>query len=170
MSRAERKDVGVKRRPYFLVTNAILLAVSTLIGLRILPAPDTVGLLLAFWTLFLLPGFLLSRLILGASGVTLEGTATAVAIGLAVPVAASVAAFAPGIGFGGVAAGLSAAVLVLLFLGRRAGEGHGDDGAELVGSFAGRIPRSGRDRALRLLLVVLVFAACAVFFFGPPQW
>jgi len=49
-------------RTTFFVLNSILLLSSVLTGLKVVPGPEIVGVILSFYTLFILPGFVVSNL------------------------------------------------------------------------------------------------------------
>jgi len=54
--------VSLRFRTTFFVLNSILLLSSVLTGLKVMPGPEIVGVLLSFYALFILPGFVISNI------------------------------------------------------------------------------------------------------------
>ncbi len=153
----------MKSRRLFLVVNVFILLLSLLTALRVLPGPDTAGIALAFYALFLLPGYTISRLLPRGGDGMLEDISLVLLAGLFFLTVILSIGFVPGVSYRGIAiAGFVSNVLLLLL---DAGFGRGAGGKRTVAARAGK-ERSG---ASRIVVLILLFAVCFVFFYGSGE-
>ena len=153
-----------KSRRLFLFINAFVLVLSLLTALRVLPGPDIVGMMLAFHALFLLPGFLLSRLSGAGQTGLLEEICRIFLGGLLFLTLVLALGFVPGFSYQGIAITGCAVTFAMLFItggrGKMKGRGRGMKGT------AGEGAEERRIRIMRVAAVLLLFIICFVFFYG----
>lgn len=163
----------MKGRTAFLAINLLAIVISLLIGVKVLPGPDLIGTVLAFYVLFILPGLLLERLLFDAGGVSIEAICRIFGMGLVFVSLLVFLGVIPGISFMAVSiigAGLNVCFL-LIDVWRRSRAAENLQRVAVVGLF----PRASREQpaaAGRVLLVVLLFAACFILFYesGALGW
>jgi len=93
----------LKSRRLFLVVNAFVLVLSLLTALRVLPGPETAGTALAFYALFLFPGYAISRLASRRPAGLLEDICRIFLAGLLFLTVILALGFVPGISYRGIA-------------------------------------------------------------------
>jgi len=155
-------------RTSVLVGNLIATAASVLIGAGVLHAPAPIGVALAFYTVFIVPGLAGGNLLLGPGGTPLEGVCRAFFGGAVFASAVICIGFIPGISYGGIS--LAAAILSMILAAVDARRSW--SGGEGATADAGSTPvdTSSRGRRLRGALVAVVLVAiCFAFFYGSGE-
>ena len=155
------------RRTTFLSVNISIVLLSLLTGLRILPGPDSVGIALAFYSLIVLPGILLSDMLFGGVKADFEGITRVFLTGLSASCLAVCIGFIPGISYAFIAVAYALTIIILLaYRGIATGKGEESKGIDLVGSFSRREDYSAREKKAILVVFILLFGICAVFLAG----
>ena len=72
----------MKGRTAFFILNIVAVILSVLTGFRVLPGPDLFGIALAFYVLFLLPGYLIDLNIVRLDTGVLERVCRIFSLGL----------------------------------------------------------------------------------------
>lgn len=149
----------MRGRKAFLITNIVIVSASLLTALRVMPGPELLGMILAFYALFILPGILIRSLLFGPPAVSVRGICMTFGTGFVFVSLVVLLGLIPGVSYGGIAAVAAVADIVLLlvnYLGRPWGGSASGGGG----------PERGGEGVGKLLLLVLVFTACFVFFYG----
>jgi hypothetical protein len=157
----------LKSRRYFLFVNTLILLLSFLTALGILPGPDMVGIALAFYSLFLLPGFVITRLLSPRGVGLLEDICMIFLGGLLFLSLMLLLGFVPGVSYRGIAiAGFVVNITMLLLLG---GRGSRVERERISGSVPVRDVMERRYTAMRISAVLLLFVVCFVLFYGSGE-
>jgi len=157
----------LKSRRLFLFVNTIIIALSFLTALRVLPGPDLAGMSLAFYALFLLPGFMITRLVSRRNVGMLENICRIFLGGLLFLSLILMLGFVPGISFRGIAIAGCIANFVMLFL--LGGRGVGAERGKGYGMVATRGSKESRSSRLQITMALLLFVICFVFFYGSGE-
>ncbi len=162
--------VTLKGRLACLIIKVLFVLGSLLTALRVVPGPDIAGVVLAFYTLFILPGALMHRMLFGPVEASPAGVCRLFSTGLLFVSILVFAGFVPGVSYAILSVMATCVTLFLLFLDHfrwRCGTKHLDKPAISV------FPASrGRDSGWtmgRFALVILVFALSFVFFHGAGE-
>jgi hypothetical protein len=140
---------------------------SLLTGLKIIPGPDSVGIALAFYTLIILPGILLSDLMFGGAKVDFEGITRIFLTGLSCACLFVCIGFIPGVTYSFIAISyVTAIVIALAYRGIATGKEEEERGVDLVGSFSRREDYSAREKKAMLVVFIFLFGICAALFAG----
>lgn len=125
------------------------------------------GMALAFYALFLLPGFLITRLVSMQGVGLLEDTCRIFLGGLLFLSVILLLGFVPGISYRGIAiAGCIANVAMLFLLGSR---GSRVERERNSGSISVRRSKENRSYYMRIAVTLLLFVICFVFFYGSGE-
>jgi hypothetical protein len=140
---------------------------SVLTGFRVLPGPDLFGIVLAFYSLFLLPGYLIDLNIVRLETGVLERVCRIFSLGLLYAAVIVCFGLIPGVGYASIMClGAAFDIALLLLDGRRRLRGAAgraaDPGREGRGSTRG-------ERLSKVALLVLLFAAGFIFFLGSGE-
>ena len=157
----------MKSRRLFFFVNAFILVLSLLTALRVLPGPDMVGMVLAFYVLFLLPGFMISRLV-SLQGVGLLEDVCRIFLGGLLFLALILSlGFVPGISYREIAiAGFIANVAMLFLIGSGGGR---RERKKSSGSILARDLKENPSYRMRIAVALLLFVICFVFFYGSGE-
>lgn len=157
----------MKSRTAILVFHVIVVCTSLLTSVEIVPGPDYIGIVLAFYALLFLPGLMLSRLLSRRTHHPLEEVCRIFTLGVAYASLLVCLGFAPGISYriiAGVGTGIVIVLLALDYIrgirtgrlaeptARRSAEGDG-----------------GRERGGAIIMLLLLFIACFVLFAGSGE-
>jgi hypothetical protein len=153
----------LKSRRLFLLANIFILVLSLLTALRILPGPDLAGMALAFYALFLLPGYTITRLVSRRPAGLLERVCMIFLGSLLFLTAILLLGFVPGVSYRGIAIAGSIANAAMLLL---VGLGGGVQRERSSGSIPIGSSMEGRFGTTRIVMVALLFIVCFVFFYG----
>lgn len=154
----------MRSRSAILFFNLVILSLSVLTALHVLPGHDVVGISLAFYSLFILPGLLLAWLLDVAYQTMLERICTIFVTSLLFLSILIWIGLLPGFSYRET--GLAGAVLqlvMLLLVYRREKEGKDDSSRRAAGSEHGARIRS---RFGKTVFMLILFAVCFVFFYG----
>jgi hypothetical protein len=155
------------RRTAFLISNTAIVLISLLTGLRVLPGPDTAGMALAFYSLIVLPGILISDIAFGGAKADFEGIARIFLSGVTYACLLVCAGFIPGVSYTFIAvAGASVTVMAMVYHGLVPASKEEEKEIDLVGSFSRREDYSEREKRAMLLVFILLFGICAVLLAG----
>ncbi len=155
----------------FLAVNLVIVILSYLTGRKIVPGPDIVGVSLAFYSLFILPGMLVDLLVHRKPDFTVIRVAGIFAFGLLFASLIVLTGLIPGISYGSISTiGLFLLILMLLIdFYRRSRVDDLKESGDVIGRFksgGGTVP----GRAGRLLpIYILLFALCFTFFLGSGE-
>lgn len=151
------------RRTTFLSVNISIVLLSILTGLRIMPGPDGAGIALAFYSLIVLPGILLSDMLFGGAKADFEGITKVFLTGLSATCLAVCIGFIPGISYRFIAVAYASTIIIaLVYRGIATDKGEDEKGIDLVGSFSRREDYSVREKKAMLVVFFLLFVICAV--------
>lgn len=140
---------------------------SVLTGLKILPGPDSAGIALAFYTLIVLPGILLSDMLFGGAKADFEGITRVFLTGLSYACLFVCIGFIPGITYTFIAVAYAASMIIALaYRGITTGKGEDGKSDDLVGVFSRREEYSAREKKAMLVVFVLLFGICAALLAG----
>jgi len=149
----------------FLVVNVFILLLSLLTALRVLPGPEAAGVSLAFYSLFLLPGYTITRLLTRGRCGILEDICGIFTAGLLFLTLLLALGFVPGVSYRGIAiAGFVSNLLLLTLV-----SGFGIAGDRRRDSAAAAREEKRLSGPVRIVVVVLLFALCFVFFYGSGE-
>lgn len=164
------RNASMGRRA-FCIFNLLVVVLSLLTGLKVVPCPGIVGMTLAFYSLFLLPGILLGRLCFDSTEVSLEGICVTFFSGLVLVSLIVCLSFFPRVSFPVLALAAAGADIILLGLDLRRRRIEPDGGFFSNGSFGSRSVEggSGRRRSLKAAVVLLFFTFVFVFFYGNAE-
>ena len=158
------------RRTTFLIANTSIVLLSLLTGLKVLPGPELAGITLAFYTLLVLPGILLSDLLFGGAKADFEGISRIFLAGSAYACLFVCIGFIPGITYSFIAvAYVSSIIIALAYRGIATVKGEDERGVDLVGSFSRREDYSAREKKAMLIVFILLFGICAALLAGNGQ-
>ncbi len=147
-----------------LFVNFVILSLSILTALRVLPGPDIIGIALAFYALFILPGLLLTGLLRISHRMMLERICTIFVASLLFLSILIWIGLIPGFSYREtalVAAVLQLVMLILLY--RR--ERRRDERSSRNTAYS--VKREiRRNRFGTAVFILLLFAVCFVFFYG----
>ena len=157
----------MKSRRLFLFVNTLILILSLLTALRVLPGPDMVGMLLAFYALFLLPGFMITRLVSYKEVGLLEYLCRIFIGGLLFLTIILTLGFVPWISYLGIViAGFITNIAMLFLIGSQRG---GTERERGYGAFSKRGSGESRSYRTRVVVILLLFVICFVFFYGSGE-
>ncbi|MBN1164762.1 MAG: hypothetical protein JXB45_09300 [Candidatus Krumholzibacteriota bacterium] len=160
----------MKGKSVFLAVNLSLVLLSLLTGLKILPGPDLGGIILAFYSLFILPGILINLLIFKAIEISIEAVARLFLSSLIFDCLLVSLGFIPGFDYPVIAAVGAGSLIILSLLhylvGRKRAEKVNRD---VVGRFRPESGFTGRGKKALLALLIVVFALCFTFFYGSGE-
>ncbi len=154
----------MKSRRYFLFINSTILLLSLLTALGVLPGPEIVGIVLAFYALFLLPGFMITRLLSFSVTDLLEYICRIFIGGLFFLSLLLLLGFLPGVSYRGIAvAGYVVNMVMLIFLVWRGDRSKRRGTPRLV---SGGDSPGERHSTIKISAVLLLFAVCFVLLYG----
>jgi hypothetical protein len=157
----------LKSRRYFLFVNTFILLLSLLTALGVLPGPDMAGMALAFFALFLLPGFMITRLFSYPGSGILEDICRIFLGGLFFLTLVLMLGFLPGMSYRGIAvAGYVVNMAMLLLFVWRGGRAERE---RIAGSISMRDAMDKRSSSLRISAVLLLFVVCFVLLYGSGE-
>ena len=157
----------MKSRRYLLLVNSLILLLSLLTALGVLPGPDMAGMALAFFALFLLTGFMISRLLSYPASGILEDICRIFVGGLFFLSLLLMLGFLPGISYRGIAvAGYAVNMAMLFLLAMRGGRAEREG---IAGSLSARDASGGAPSAMRISAVLLLFLVCFALFYGSGE-
>ncbi|GEM_PF-2910540 len=160
----------MKGQRAFIIINLILVAMSVLTGLRVVPGPDTVGVILSFYSIFVLPGILICRLWMGALRVSVESVCRVFFLGLAYASLLVCLGFIPGMSFLWISVTGAGLNFLLLFLDHIKAEAAGKRTAEALSGFnLSGVPINRKLETGKIVLLVLFVALFFVFFSGNAE-
>ncbi len=155
------------RRTTFLIVNISIVLLSLLTGLRILPGPDSAGMALAFYSLIVLPGILLSDILFGGVKADFEGITMVFLTGLSASCLAVCIGFIPGITYPFIAVAYASTIgIALVYRGIATSKDEYEKGMDLVGIFSRREDYSIREKKTMLVVFILLFGICTVMLAG----
>ncbi len=150
----------------FLAINALILALSFLTCFRVVPGPDILGIFAAFYTLFILPGMLLSMLISDDRTVSLETICRIFFSSLVVVSFLICLGFIPGISYSSIAGACGGINVILLFLYYRKARSGKKVQQRSESTFVSEGKNDNpRYTAGKVILIIVLFISCYVFFF-----
>ncbi len=157
----------MSRRTAFLTLNISIVLLSLLTGLRIVPGPIIAGMALAFYSIIVLPGILLSDLLFGGAKADFEGITRIFLSGLSYACLFVCIGFIPGVTYTFIAVAYTAALIIALaYRGFSTGKVEGEKAADMVGVFSRREDYSAREKKAMLAVFVLLFGICAAMLAG----
>jgi len=157
----------LSRRTTFLTLNISIVLLSLLTGLRIMPGPEIAGIALAFYSIIVLPGILLSDFLFGGAKADFEGITRIFLAGLSYACLFVCIGFIPGVNYKFIAVAYSAALIIALaYRGIATGKGYGEKNGDMIGVFSRREDYSAREKKAMLAVFVLLFGICAVMLAG----
>ena len=110
----------MKGRTAFLIFNIVAVTLSVLTGFRVLPGPDLLGIALAFYALFLLPGYLIDLNIVRLDTGVLERGCRIFSLGMLFAAVIVCFGLMPGLGYASIMClGAAFDISLLLLDGRR---------------------------------------------------
>lgn len=157
----------MKTGKVFPALSVVIISLSLLTAFRILPGYDIVGMVLAFFTLFILPGIYIDLLLFGRMGVSVERFLRVFLTGTIYLSLLVCLGFIPGVDYPIISIVSAAALLSMAgaaYFGREREVDRVEE--DLVGSFRDEEELSGRERKALLLLLVFLFAFLFIFFQG----
>lgn len=155
----------MNRPSLFFWCNGVILCASLLTGLRVLPGPDALGILLAFHALIVLPGLVAWRLAGAGIEADADGVCRVLLTGLALACVVVCLGFIPGATYPVIAHAYGGLLLAgLLIDGLRSGGGSG-----AAVDFKARADGDAGGKRLQLLVIVLLFVLCCVFMYGSGE-
>lgn len=157
----------MKSRWLFLFVNTFILVMSLLTALRVLPGPDMVGMALAFYVLFFLPGLMITRLVSAGEMDLLEEISRIFIGGLIFQTIILSLGLVPGVSFRGIAVAGTVVNIVMLFL--IGGRKLGIDRSGGLRSDTVRDRGEKRIHRIRIAVALLLFVLCFVFFYGSGE-
>ncbi len=160
----------MKGRTAFLAINLLAVAISVLIGLNVLPGPDLIGTVLAFYVLFVLPGMSLEKLFVGFLEISIESICRIFGMSLVLVSLLVFIGIIPGISYVTISLIVAAVNICLLLVAARRGDNAAESAEKMPAE--GMFPARRKDRpgwGTRLLLAVLLFCVCFIFFYGSGE-
>ncbi|HUV37194.1 MAG TPA: hypothetical protein VMX58_09685 [Patescibacteria group bacterium] len=155
----------MKSRTAILSLQVIAVSASLLTSIKILPGPDLIGIILAFYTLLFLPGLLLGRLLWRYSHDPLEVVCSVFTLGVAYASLLVCLGFVPGVSYRMIVCAGTGIVAALLFIDYVRG-GRFERRAEHP---VHRATDTGRERGGAIAMLLLIFVVCFVFFAGSGE-
>ncbi|UCF05947.1 MAG: hypothetical protein JSV33_02610 [bacterium] len=156
----------MRGRTAFLFFNVLVVLLSLLTGLRVAPGPDILGIVLAFYVLFVLPGFVLCRILGGSFTGNIDVLCFTFLAGLAFASVLVTVGFIPGVTLTTIMSiGAAVDIVLLLFEHRLSAYRNKHSFLELLGL---SLPARRGDRRRRVavaVLVLLIFIGCFVLFY-----
>lgn len=154
----------MRGRTVFLSVNLVAVALSVLTALRIMPGPDILGIALAFYCLFVLPGLLLTRFASARIETSLERICIVFAASLLFLSILVWIGGLPGMSYREVGLTAAAAELVMLLVVYRRERSAAEGSPPIrASSREGGLRRNSFGAAV---VTLLLFAVCFVFFYG----
>lgn len=154
----------MRGRTAFLFVNLVILSLSILTALHVVPGPDVIGIFLAFYSLFVLPGMLLTGLLSVSHQMTLERVCTIFVTSLLFLSIMIWLGLVPGFSYRVIAlvSALFQLVMMLLLYGR---ERRRKEDSSRSGAYSKKgVLR--RNRFGTTVFIILIFAVCFVIFYG----
>lgn len=157
----------MKGRTAILFLQAVIVCASLLTSLEVVPGPDLIGIVLAFYTLLFLPGLMLNRLLSRRYNHPLEEVCRVFTLGVAYASLLVCLGFVPGISYRVITYAGTGIIIVLLIL---------DHIRDIRAERRVALPVSrpaegggGRERGGAVIMLLLFFIACFVLFAGSGE-
>lgn len=156
----------MKNKALFLAINISIILLSILTAFRVLPGPDLAGIILSFFSLFVIPGIYICLILSGNVSISAEGVSRIFFNGLIYVTFLSCLGFIPGWDYPliTIAGGVILSGMVVFYHLRpgntaRAGQ------ENLVGSYKREEEYSSREKNTMFLILIIMVALCFVFFY-----
>jgi hypothetical protein len=157
----------LKRRTAFLIANITIVLLSLLTGLKVMPGPDFAGIALAFYSIIVLPGIIISNTLFGGAKADFEGITRIFLSGISSACVFVLIGFMPGVGYAFIAVAYSSIIIMALaYHGLVPARKEEEKGIDLVGSFSRREDYSAREKKAMIVVFILLFGICAVLLAG----
>lgn len=154
----------MKNRRLFLAVNILALLLSLLTALRVLPGPDMIGVALAFYVLFLLPGYSITRLLSARTAGPLEEISRIFLAGLVFLAGILLLGFVPGLSYLHIVIAGSIVNTMLLLVACLVNRPL--EGRDFRAEEKRKETRLGRTR---IVTILLLFVVSFVFFYGSGE-
>jgi hypothetical protein len=157
----------LSRRTAFLCAGIIIITLSLLTGLKVAPGPDIVRMSLAFVSLFIIPGFLVSTLVFGSVDANIEGVCRGFLSGLTYICLVVCLGFIPGAGYPLIAVVNTCVVIIAsIYLHFSMGVAGSGSRSLLAGMSRDKKALSRREKRVMALVLTVLFVLCAALFYG----
>ncbi len=142
-----------------------LIILSFLVGARIIPGPAPVGLILAFLSLFVLPGIYITLIRSGSVPLTVEGVCRVFFSGIIYATFIVTLGFLPGTGYAGISTACSAVTVVLiLYYHMHIRRNDEKVNQRIRPYFVEDTGLSAREKRAMLAIILVMMILCFVFF------
>jgi len=159
------EPAALKNKALFLTISISILVLSALTGAQILPGPMILGVILAFLSIFVIPGTYLTLILSGPFPMTVESVCRIFFTGIFYATFMVSLGFIPGVGYGEISLGATsiAAVLVLYYHLHLVHDDRIKD-KYLIDFFKEKEELSGREKRAMFGIVIVMAVLCFVFF------